>query len=83
MKRAVRLEFEKLMKEKGEKNLIGKGRKGNENKNKLMNNIKWGNKEILKRREKMNHLKQDNNLLIIEIKKLYCLYEEIKKEQKN
>ena len=48
-----------------------------------MNNIKWGKKEILKRREKMNHLKQDNNLLIIEIKKLYCIYEEIKKEQKN
>ena len=34
-----------------------------------MNNIKWGKKEILKRREKMNHWKQDNNLLIIEIKK--------------
>ena len=44
MKRAVRLEFEKLMKEKGEKNWIDKGRKGNENKNKLMNNIKWGKK---------------------------------------
>ena len=31
----------------------------------------------------MNHWKQDNNLLIIEIKKLYCIYEEIKKEKKN